>query len=340
MRIFQRSFNIDHYSPHLSSTFTFDNAIMELKGSLTASTYKRLSHNGGWRKVYLAESPWREMAIDVDSLVFFHMREYLQLPYRTSKDETMVCASFLYHVDKSTRWMVDDMARYSTEQLALLFEFLTSIGIALYPIWGNSFPQLKRELYDERAGKKEKLREEIATFGRNILAPGAKDGILALVKRYALHFRDEVRDRVSRNFPADLHFAIEPDKMCAKRHLVTMSEDVDVLFFGTKRTIIVKPFLVDIKPTHFNFVDCETYYSTKGIKSHNDFVQVALLMGTDYNNGVKGIGAKRSVGIIAKYGTIEEYVATKYDLDDDIAMAFLERCKMVREYVTDKGDDW
>lgn len=316
---------------------------MELKGSLTSSTYKKLSHNGGWRKVYLAELPWKEIAIDVDSLVFFYMRNYLELPYRTPRDETIVCASFLCDVDKSTRWMMKDMASYSAKQLTLLFEFLSSLGVTFYPIWGNSFTELKKELYEERTRKKEKLREDIRNLGDNILVPGIKNKIMSLAKRYILYFRDDIRDQVARkvSMELDLRFAIEPDKVCAKKYRVTMSEDVDILLFGTKKTIIIKPFLIDTtKPTYFNFVDCESYYTIKSIKTHDNLVQVALLIGTDYNNGVKGIGVKRSIAAIAKYGTVERYIANKYDLDDNIAMTFLERYKMVREYMADKEDTW
>lgn len=325
---YKASFNIDQYHAHFHSTFTLDTLSMELKESLTSSNYKRLSRdNGGWGKTYVTEMPWREMAIDVDSLVFFHMRNYLNLPYRTPKDETMVCVSFLYDIEKSTRWMVDDMVRYSTRRFVSLGRYLTSIGVTYHLIHDIGIPPLKEDLYEERAKGKRQLENDIRALGTDILAPGMRSNLMSLVKKYALHFRDEVRDKVASNLPSTC--VTHTDKECAKKYRTIMTEDVDVLLFGDKWTVIVKPFLD--KPNHFDFVG-RAYYLDKGIKSHEDFVQVALLIGTDYNRGIKGLGPKRAVDVINKYHTIERYVATKYDLTDEIAMAFVERCKKFLNY--------
>ncbi|KAG0201751.1 hypothetical protein BGX28_005526 [Mortierella sp. GBA30] len=112
-----------------------------------------------------------------------------------------------------------------------------------------------------------------------------------------------------------------------------MSEDVDIFLFGTKRTIIVKPFLLDTIPTHFDFVDCKSYYTDKGIATHDDFIQVAFIVGTDYNHGIKGMGPKRAVEAIVKYGTVAKFVATKFDLTDDNAGLLMERYKRFIKYI-------
>lgn len=313
---------------------------MELKELSTPSTYKLLSRdNNARRKVYLAELPWKEMAIDVDSLVFFHMRNYLDKPYRSRKDEIMVCASFLHDIERSTNWLLADMVRYSIRQLTTLIEFLSSIGMTLHPIYSIGIPEPKEDLYKERATKRKALEDGIRELGNNILVPGIRANVMTMMRKYILHFRDDVRDKVVRNIPIDisLHLAFEADKVCGREHLVTMSEDVDIFLFGDASTIIVKPFLVtNIKPTYVNFVDCESYYVAKGIKSHSHFVQVALLMGTDYNNGVKGMGVKRSVAAIAKYRSAKRYVTDKYDLGDDNATTFVERCDTFIKYLDEE----
>lgn len=44
--------------------------------------------------------------------------------------------------------------------------------------------------------------------------------------------------------------------------------------------------------------------------SHKQLVDMAILIGTDFNDGVKGIGPKRSLKLIKKAGNIENVVAT------------------------------
>ena len=74
---------------------------MEIKTSLTLSNYKQLSkNNDAWKKVYISEKPWKEMAIDIDSIVFFHMRKYLDIPYPTRKDEKLVSAAFVHDAEQ------------------------------------------------------------------------------------------------------------------------------------------------------------------------------------------------------------------------------------------------
>lgn len=282
---------------------------MEVKSSLIISTYKQLSKtNKGWKKAYISEKPWEEMAVDVDSLIFFYMRKYVDIPYPSRKDERMVVAAFLRDTTQSTKWIVEDMARYSINQLVLLLEYLKSIGLILYPIYSTGYPKLKRELWDERLQKRNKMERSFSTH----------TDVMSLLKKYILYFRDEVRDIVVKSKRLKhLNHSTEADKWCGKNHRVTMSEDVDIFLFGNKRTIIVKPFLVDEVPTHFRFIDCKSYFVDKGIGNYDEFIQVAFMMGTDYNRGIKGMGEKRSVEAISKYKTVAKYVAVKYDITDE-----------------------
>jgi 5'-3' exonuclease len=272
------------------------------------------------------EKPWKEMAVDVDSLVFFYMRKYLDIPYPTRKDEKLVCAGFVHDTKKSAKWIVDDMAKYSAKQLLSLLKYLESNGLVLYPVYSTGYPKLKRDLYDERLQKKNSME---ATFLK--MDP---DTVLSSMKKYMLYFRDDVRDIVVQHPKLKhLHKSTEADKWCGKNHRVIMSEDVDIFLFGNKRTTIVKPFLLDIHPTHFDFVDCKSYFMDKGISTHDEFVQVAFMSGTDYNRGIKGMGVKKSVAAIAKYGTIQEYIRRKYDLTDENAEEFVKKYKQFSKYV-------
>jgi len=65
--------------------------------------------------------------------------------------------------------------------------------------------------------------------------------------------------------------------------------------------------------------------------SHKQLVDMAILIGTDFNDGVKGIGPKKSLDLIKKVGNIENAVATiggenapTFDMIKEIRKIFLE----------------
>ena len=300
-----------------------------MKPSRLTSTYKHLSkENKAWKKARIVEKPWEEMAVDVDSLIFFYMRKYVDIPYSSRKDERMVAAAFLHDIKQSTKWIVEDMAQYSINQLALLLKYLKSIGLILYPVYSTGYPKLKRELRDERLRKRDHIQ-------KNFHRDATTDTIISLIKKYILYFRDDVRDIVVENkkLKKYLNHSTEADKWCGKNHRVTMSEDVDIFLFGNKQTIIVKPFLVDDVPIYYHFIDCKSYFIDKGIANYDDFIQVAFMMGTDYNYGIKGMGEKRSVEAICRYGTVAKYIAVKYDIFDENKEALMKRYRQFMEYV-------
>ncbi len=301
---------------------------MEIKPSLTLSNYKHLSkNNNAWKKVYISEKPWKEMAIDIDSIVFFHMRKYLDIPYPTRKDEKLVSAAFVHDAEQSTKWIIEYMAKYSVSQLVLLLKYLKSIGLIIHPVYSTGYPKLKRDLHDERLQTRNNMK---TTFHNMDL-----ETVSSSIKKYMLYFRDEVRDIVVQDAKlSHLHATTEADKWCGKNHRVTMSEDVDIFLFGNKRTIIVRPFLVDTHPTYFDFVDCKSYFMDKDIATFDDFIQVAFMIGTDYNRGIKGMGVKKSVKAIEKYGTVSKFMAVQYDLTDNNVGLLTKKYEKFMKYIS------
>ncbi|MFZ3382620.1 MAG: flap endonuclease-1 [Candidatus Methanoperedens sp.] len=90
------------------------------------------------------------------------------------------------------------------------------------------------------------------------------------------------------------------------------SQDYDALLFGApvvvrnlavtgKRKLAGKSIFVEVKP---ELIDLEKGLGTLGI-SREQLVDIALLVGTDYNDGIKGIGPKKALKLIKKHGEIE-----------------------------------
>jgi flap endonuclease-1 len=90
------------------------------------------------------------------------------------------------------------------------------------------------------------------------------------------------------------------------------SQDYDALLFGApvvvrnlavtgKRRLPGKGVYVDVKA---EIIELESDLAKNGI-SREQLVDIGLLVGTDYNEGIKGIGPKKALKLLKKHGTIE-----------------------------------
>jgi flap endonuclease-1 len=94
------------------------------------------------------------------------------------------------------------------------------------------------------------------------------------------------------------------------------SQDYESLVFGAskvlrnlaitgKRKLPGKNVFVDVMP---EIIELEPGLASLGI-TPEQLVDIALLVGTDYNEGIKGIGPKKASKLIKKHGTIEGVLA-------------------------------
>ena len=98
----------------------------------------------------------------------------------------------------------------------------------------------------------------------------------------------------------------------------TGSQDYDSILFGSPRLIrnIVisgrrkvpgKNIYLRIEP---ELVDAMESLNSAGV-TRDQLIEIALILGTDYNPGIKGIGPKTALKIIRKYGTAEQAIKEK-----------------------------
>ncbi len=101
----------------------------------------------------------------------------------------------------------------------------------------------------------------------------------------------------------------------------TASQDFDSLLFGAprlirnltitgRRKLPRKQIYIDIVP---ELIELEPALKSLGI-TRGQLVDVAILVGTDFNPGIKGIGPKKGLKLIQKHGTLEAVMKEK-DLD-------------------------
>lgn len=123
----------------------------------------------------------------------------------------------------------------------------------------------------------------------------------------------------------------EADSMCAE--LVkqgisygTSSEDMDILTFGSNK--LLRNFNPSKKKTDFVIeIDLKKVLSELNI-TYEQFIDLCILLGSDYNDPIKGIGKKGALEKIKKYGSIDKLLESepKHILPDRFDY------KTIREY--------
>jgi flap endonuclease-1 len=98
------------------------------------------------------------------------------------------------------------------------------------------------------------------------------------------------------------------------------SKDYDALLFGAPRllrflTISGKEFLPSqgaFRPITPELIDLARMVEALGI-TREQLVDLALLVGTDFNDGITGIGPKKALALVRQHGSIEHMPATVRD---------------------------
>jgi len=114
----------------------------------------------------------------------------------------------------------------------------------------------------------------------------------------------------------------------------TGSQDYDCLLFGSpilvrnltsseKRKLPKKQAYVPITP---HVIRLQSNLKSLEI-SHEQLVDMAILIGTDFNDGIKGYGPKKSIILIKKFGNMEKALAEIKSSD----LPTLEEIKQIRE---------
>lgn len=79
------------------------------------------------------------------------------------------------------------------------------------------------------------------------------------------------------------------------------SQDYDCILFGATRTI--KNLTIAGGLGKLELIRLEKVLNTLGI-NREQLVDLAILVGTDFNNGIKGVGAKKGLNLIKKHGNV------------------------------------
>ncbi|AGK62060.1 flap endonuclease 1 [Archaeoglobus sulfaticallidus PM70-1] len=208
----------------------------------------------------------------------------------------------------------DSQGRITSHLSGLLYRTANMVEVGLKPIYvfDGQPPEFKRKEIEERKKRKMEMEEKLE-IAREM---GEKD-----LKKYAQATArvDEYIVETSKLLLGMMGIPCidAPSEGEAQAAYITLkgdsdftgSQDYDSLLFGSpklarnltitgKRKLPGKYVYVDIKPEIINL--------SKNLRrleiTREQLVDIAILVGTDYNDGIKGVGPKKAYNLIKKYG--------------------------------------
>ena len=102
------------------------------------------------------------------------------------------------------------------------------------------------------------------------------------------------------------------------------SQDYDSLLFGAP--IVIRNLSAPRKKARIEVLNLKQFEEKQGI-SREELVDLGILVGTDFNEGIKGIGAKTALKLIKKYHSIEKMIAESKIKEE----AGIENYELVRD---------
>lgn len=210
----------------------------------------------------------------------------------------------------------DSKGRVTSHLSGILYRITNMVEIGIRPVFvfDGEPPEFKREEIEER----KKRRAEAEEMWISALQAGEKDAkkyaqAAGRVDEYIVESAKKLLNFMGIPFvDAPSEGEAQAAHMAARGDVeFTGSQDYDSLLFGSprlarnlaisgKRKLPGKNVYVDVKP---EVISLESNLKRLGL-TREQLVDIAILVGTDYNEGVKGVGVKKALNYIKTYGDI------------------------------------
>ena len=213
----------------------------------------------------------------------------------------------------------DDNGNPVSHLMGFLHRTATLLGVGIKPVYifdGES-PELKAE---EMAARRAR-REEAEVVHREALAAGdfaLAQKMAARIMHYSPQMVAETQQLLDLMGVPWVTAAAEGEAqaavMAAKGQLdVVATQDWDALLYGSP--VLVRNLMDDGTKRYGRIVHAQSIgladmLQTNGL-SREQLVDLAIMIGTDYHPGIKGIGPKTGLKLIKQYGTIEAVCEAK-----------------------------
>ncbi|HLI46648.1 MAG TPA: flap endonuclease-1 [Geobacterales bacterium] len=229
--------------------------------------------------------------------------------------------------------------RITSHLIGLLFRttrLISEFGIDLIFVFDGKAPKLKERILIERKIAKEKAIKEWLeaiikkdyrkAFSKAVVTGKLDEDIIKSAKRLLKLLGIPYVEAPSEAEAQASYIASKGDAWaCA-------TKDYDAILFGPPRVVRYlsikgyeflpsKGIMREIKP---ELVDTERLFKELGI-TREQMIDIAILVGTDFNDGVKGIGPKKALQLIKEYKSLE---GLPYEIREKLPVNYQE----IREF--------
>ncbi len=229
---------------------------------------------------------------------------------------------FLTSILKDGRPLMDSRGRITSHLNGLLYRTVNLMEEGIKPVYvfDGEPPELKRKTLKMREERKEEAERRL----RRARTREEREKYARQVVRLNEELVEDAKKLLDLMGVPWVQAPSEGEAQCAYMARkgdvwAAGSQDYDSLLFGSPRlvrnlTIVGRRRLpsgeeVEVKP---ELLELERVLEDLGLESREQLVDVAILLGTDYNpDGVPGIGPKRALSLIRKYGSIENLKDTE-----------------------------
>ncbi len=263
------------------------------------------------------------MGVDLSPLIEDNLKQEIQLDNLNGKKLSIDAYNALYQFLTTIRGedgspLMDSQGRITSHLSGLFYRTVNFIekGLKVVYVFDGKSPELKAKEIEERR----KVREEALKMYEEAKAQGNEE----LMKKYATraaflksYMVDDSKKLLELMGVPWVDAPSEGEAQAAYMALrgVTwgsVSQDYDSLLFGSprlvrnltvsgKRKLPNKDIYVEISP---EIIETEKILKFYGI-TREQLVDIGILVGTDFNMGIKGIGPKTALKLVKKYGKIE-----------------------------------
>jgi flap endonuclease-1 len=229
--------------------------------------------------------------------------------------------------------LMDSNGRTTSHLSGLFYRTINLIekGLNLIFVFDGKSPDFKKLEIEKRRKIREEAREKWET--------ALKEGKMEEAQKYAKMSSSMSEEIINESKLLISYLGLpviqaksEGEAQCAKicqdgKAWAVASQDFDSLLFGSPRTI---RNLSMSRAEYLELIELE-----KLNLSREKLILIALLVGTDYNPGIKGIGPKKALGLVEEYKTIENLkknVEWDFEIDMETLYDFFLNPPVLEDY--------
>lgn len=211
------------------------------------------------------------------------------------------------------------------------YGYLLSIGAKLIFVFDGKPNDMKERTIEERHKQKTKIIDEIETAKRN-----HNDEEVARLKRFTAKVDNSIINSTKKLASLlGIDYIDSPDEGESEAiHLVktgfadyVVTQDYDAIAYNCQNILRNIGIKKDNHYVKINRVNSTNVFKVMGV-SYDQFLYIAFMTGTDYNEGIHNVGIKRALKIAQKSNNDEELVS---NLIENNFISENERNDVIRE---------